>query len=214
MLSKSKTRVIAIVWLKWIILERSPCMPTLWYHQPFFYQKQEAMIYETQIPRINNWGLVIQLHQRRWIIQWSLEKRLHYLPFKKTFLFLKGFWRLSTHSLTFSHLLDQLYVCDYVWMDITEVLNIHVISCGFLLKWKDLAPSHLPSFETPPLLLGLKIILVLVSILDTVWSYHGLVTVVIHFKNRATSIQRNAIYKKPFYSNAGDKVPEDFQQLD
>ena len=151
-------------------------MPKLWYHQPFCYQKQEAKIYETQIHRMNNWGLVIQLHQRRWIIQWSLEKQLHYLPFKKTFLFLKGFWRLSSHSLTFSHLLDQ-FVCDYIWMDITDVLNIHVIFCRFSLKWKDLDPPppspHLPPFETPPILLGLKIILVFTSMLETIWSYHG-----------------------------------------
>ena len=41
-----------------------------------------------------------------------------------------------------------------------------------------------------------------------------MVAVVINFKNRATSNQKSAIYEKPFYSNAGDKVPEDFQQLD
>ena len=160
---------------------------------------------------MNNWGLVIQLHQRRWIIQWSLEKQLHYLPFKKTFLFLKGFWRLSSHSLTFSHLLDQ-FVCDYIWMDITDVLNIHVIFCRFSLKWKDLVPPTSHHLKRHLFSWALK----------SFWSLHQcwkrfgptMLAVLIHFKNRATSIQRSAIYKNPFYSNVGDKVPEDFQQLD
>ena len=111
----------------------------------------------------------------------SFSSLTHFSPSSRSicmWLYSNGYYRCSKYS------------CNILW---------------FRLKMeRSPPPLHLPPFETPPLLSGLKIILVLTSILEKRFG-PTMVAVVIHFKNRATSIQTSAIYKKPFIQMLGIK---------